>query len=567
MNTRKTKLAVCLFNLAALVVFFFLLIYSLTSNAVMVKVFSSTSYYLISLMVVVWVVQIVLFLKALNFSLKLLLKKYWAGILMALVLTSLVFVSVRVRFKTLSDETNLLSVSRSMLNDKNCLNPTIGKYFYGNLNVIHREMPKRPLMFPFMVHLLHTFTGFREQNPFIFNFIVMFLFLSGVYIGARKFLDVPSGVAAMFFVLSYPVFTIFGTSAGFDLLNSAFFVLIMAATYYFLKRPSSVAFSFLFASLLVFSNIRYESMIFLFLVPLLLIKKIKWHYLRDCSYLFFITPLVNLPYLWQRIQKHSSLNPTELPLFSLSSFGKNVTMFFKNLIDFDYFFPYAGFVSIVSILIIIYLIVEVLRGKIKLEDYERYFLVVLFASIFISTILYFSHYFGVSTHPSTARFFITLSIVFAFAPTALKILKPRCLSGAAFLIVSIACFLFYHPIAVEGRFINTLKLNRRTEHCLKFISELNDRNILIVSPRPGQYTALGYGAVNFSYANENRSSLLYEASRHLYSKIIVFQQIEYEGERPTNDTVLHSDYKLKPLYEIQVSATTFLRISEVEIAG
>jgi len=353
------------FNLVALVAFFFLLIYSLTSDAVMVKVFSSTSYYLISLMVVVWVVQIVLFLKALNFSLKLLLKKYRGVILMALVLTSLVFVSVRVRFKTLSDETNLLSVSRSMLNDKNCLNPTIGKYYYGNLNVIHREMPKRPLIFPFMVHLLHTFTGFREQNPFIFNFIVMFLFLSGVYIGAKKFLDVPSGVAAMFFVLSYPVFTIFGTSAGFDLLNSVFFVLIMAATYYFLKRPSSVTFSFLFASLLVFSNIRYESMIFLFLIPVLLIKKIKWHYLRDCSYLFFITPLVNLPYLWQRIQKHSSLNPTELPLFSLSSFGKNVTMFFKNLVDFDYFFPYAGFVSIVSILIIIYLFEEFMRRKIK----------------------------------------------------------------------------------------------------------------------------------------------------------------------------------------------------------
>ena len=139
----------------------------------------------------------------------------------------------------------------------------------------------------------------------------MFLLLSGGYIMVRHFTDVPSSVAAMIFILSYPVITIFGTSAGFDLLNSAFFVLIIAATYYFIKKPSSVAFSFIFASLIMFSNIRYESILFLVFLPLLLVKKIKWVYLKDGCYLFFITPLVSLPYIWQRLLQQGSYETPE----------------------------------------------------------------------------------------------------------------------------------------------------------------------------------------------------------------------------------------------------------------
>ncbi len=566
MYTGKTKLALYLFSAMALIAFVLLFVFSLTSNKAMVALFSYVSYYLILLLIIVWAVQAVLFLKSLNFSLKPLLKKHWPGILIAFVLTSFVFVSVRVRFKTLSDETNLLSVSRSMLNDKTCVNTTMGKYYYNNLNPIRNEIPKRPLVFPFLVHLLHTVAGFRYQNPFVLNFIAMFLFLSGIYIAVRQFTDVASSIAAIFFVLSYPVFTIFGTSAGFDLLNSAFFVLIMAAAYYFIKKPSGVAFSFVFASILLFSNIRYESIIFLFILPVLLIRKIKWHYLKDYCYLFFITPLVSLPYIWQRILKHNSYEkPADVPAFSFASLVENITTFFKSLVDFEYFLPYAGFISIVSIIIFVYLIIEILRRKIELKNYENHFLLVLAVCILTITFLYFSYFFGDCTHPSTARFFMTLSIVFALGLVALRILKPNLLSGSTVLIISVICFLFYHPIAVEGRFINTLKLDRRTEHCMNFISELDDKNILVIAPRPGQFTALGYGAVDLDYANNNSSSILNEAQRHLYSKIIVFQQIEYESSRPTEDTALDSEYKLKTLYQIQVSAARFLRISEVRI--
>jgi hypothetical protein len=128
-------------------------------------------------------------------------------------------------------------------------------------------------------------------------------------------------------------------------------------------------------------------------------------------------------------------------------------------------------------------------------------------------------------------------------------------------VIAAACFAFYHPIAVEGRFINALMGNRRTEHGIRLIERLKDRNIMVVSTHPGQFTALGYGAVNFAWANSNREQLLKEARRRLFSKMIVFQEISYETGRPTPETTLPEDWPLKTIYSIQFSATEYLRAS------
>lgn len=564
--TKKTRWAVYVANIAALIAFAALLIWSLVYRSEMPRLFANSSYYLTFILVTVWAVHVVLFGRATGFSLISMLKSYWPGILIAFGLTCVVFLSVKVGFKTLSDETNLVSVSKSMLDGKTSYNTTTAKYYYGNLQPMNRDIPKRPLVFPFLVYLIHAVIGFRYQNAFALNFIVLFLLLAGVFILTRRLLDFASALAASLLVLSYPVVSVFATSAGFDLLNSVFFILVLAAAYYFVRNPSSAGFSFLIACLLFFANIRYESLLFLLLIPLLLLPKIKWQYVKDSSHLLCLVPLLNLPFIWERI-----LQPTgqfesfqNVQLFSLSALVENLKSFVVNLLDFDYRLPYAGIITIASVLIFLYLIVQIIRRKIYLQSHQWYYLVVLLVSFGISTMMFFAHFFGRYTHPSSARFFITMSLFFAFGPVALRIFRPGVVSGKILLLFAVVCFFFYHPIAVEGRFINTLTLNRTTEQCIRFLDKLNDQNILVVSSRPGQYVAIGYGAIDFSYANNNRESLLTELKRHLYSRLIIFQDIEYSTGLPTADSVLDGEYKLTAQHEVQTTATEFLRISEVK---
>jgi hypothetical protein len=562
--TKKTRFVVYLVNLAAFLAFAVLLGWSLIYRSEMPRLFANVSYYLTFILVAVWAVQAVLFGRATGFSITRFLKSYWQGILIAFVLTCIVFVSVKVGFKTLSDETNLVSVSKSMLDDKTAYNNTIAKYYYGNLQPINHEIPKRPLVFPFLIYIIHALTGFRYQNAFAVNFIVLFLLLTGVFVLTRKMLDFTSALAALLLVLSYPVVSVFATSAGFDLLNSAFFILVLAVVYSFVRSPSSAGFCFLIACLLFFANIRYESILFLVLIPLLLLPKIKWQFVKDSSYLLCMAPVLNLPFIWERILQPQGQFESfkDVKLFSFDALADNLKSFVCNLPDFSYRLPYAGIITIVSAIIFLYLVIQIARRKIFLQSYH--FMFVLLICVSISTAMYFAHFFGRYTHPSSARFFITISLFFAFGPVALRIFRPEMISGKSLLLFAAVCFFFYHPIAVEGRFINTLTLNRTTEHCIRFLDQTNDQNILVVSNRPGQYAAIGYGAIDFSYAKNNKAALLSELKNHLYSRLIVFQDIDYKTGQPTADSVLDNEYKVNTLVEIQTTATEYLRISEVK---
>ncbi len=107
-----------------------------------------------------------------------LLKKYSPPLFFCLILSLAVFKSVEVKFKTLSDETNLLAKSRSLSFEKKPLNMTEAKNYFKNTHPLNYELPKRPLLFPFTVSILHNLLGYHPSNVFLLNFFTLFVFLS-----------------------------------------------------------------------------------------------------------------------------------------------------------------------------------------------------------------------------------------------------------------------------------------------------------------------------------------------------------------------------------------------------
>ena len=134
------------------------------------------------------------------------------------------------------------------------------------------------------------------------------------------------------------------------------------------------------------------------------------------------------------------------------------------------------------------------------------------------------------------------------------------------MVASLAIFLFYHPVAGNHAFINNMVITRIHQHAQKFLKNLNDSDVLIISAYAGQYAALNYSAVTFNYANHHSQSLLVELKAHLYKKIFVFQEIDYTTNRPKFDNQrLDSRFKLKTVAEIQVLNDRFLRISQLDM--
>ena len=87
------------------------------------------------------------------------------SLLVSFVLTVSIFSSNPFFYKTLSDETNLLSISRSLLIEKRAYNVTEGLYYYNNFQALKHGIPKRPLLHPYLVQWIHLSTATAGRTP------------------------------------------------------------------------------------------------------------------------------------------------------------------------------------------------------------------------------------------------------------------------------------------------------------------------------------------------------------------------------------------------------------------
>lgn len=559
---RKTKFIIALLPV---LIFLGLFVYSFKSRDTMVWLFARSSYYLIFGLSIIWLIQLGRFVAILDFSPKNFLIAHWPGFVMALVLTSIVFASVPVQFKILGDETNLLSVSQNMYYHKNAHIIKMAKFYHGNLQVVDVGIPNRPLLFPFVISLFHTVLGYRPANVFLLNFIILFIFLAGVYVAIKKAIDTHTAIAGMFLVLAYPIIAISATSGGYDLLSTFFFALILAVFYHFLKAPDPQSYAFLWVSLLMFSNIRYESCIFFLIIVLAALKFIKPGYFKSAAYIYILTPLLCLPFIWQRLVSQGTYeNPSHIPLFSVQSFIKHGKIFVENFLNFGLDLPYAGLLNLIAVVIIGYGFKQIVTQKITLKPYQKYFGSVLLLCVTIIMVIVLSHHFGRYDRPTQARLFLYFSVFCALTPIFFKAICPDWISGKKLMVASLVIFLLYHPVAGNHAFINNMVITRIHQHTQKILQNLNDPDALIISAYAGHYTALNYSAVTFTYANHHRQSLIGELKAHRYSKILVLQEIDYATQLPKwHNQQLYPGFKLKPLQNIQLLDDRYLRISRL----
>jgi len=215
-------------------------------------IFIQSSFYIIFFLIIVAQTQCFLVAKKLDYKFTFRSRPQLYGLVSSLFLTVICFVSVPPNFRVLSDETNLLSVSQSMLQDGTVNQSLMGFKYYGNLHSIVQGVPNRPLLFPFLTFLLHVLTGYHYENAFILNGIFLFLCLLGIDLVVRKFGDGFTALAAQLLFLSHPIVVLSATSAGFETANLFFFLSTLTALFFFVKEPGPEKFSLFWISLLLF---------------------------------------------------------------------------------------------------------------------------------------------------------------------------------------------------------------------------------------------------------------------------------------------------------------------------
>jgi hypothetical protein len=483
-------------------------------------------------------------------------RKDWQAWSVALLAASIVFLSTKIDFKVLSDETNLLSVANMLTTMGRASNTEQWVNYYHNYHALDVAVPSRPILFPVFTSLVQHVVGLVWWAPFVVNYVFLVLLFGLVLIWARGFLPArlhPLTTGALSLLMS-PVLAIVSTSAGFDLcsITLGFACFLILQTY--AERRDSDTLECLVYGLICFASVRYESIVAIPLTAMGLVLTDGFKALKKVSLQTYgIALLLVLPLFVQRYVTWGSFeNPEGVAPFSLGHAWEHLPIFLRAFFT-DGKGPYpillhwlgAGGIA---------LSLKRMKGLNSIPTAYGLFLL----------LLLLAHHFGRADHPTQARLFLGLSFILMLF--ALEFLH-RCAEGvderALLVVFGVLCF-HHHEYAVHDPLSAQLTMTREVRFLREFLARDGRSDDLYVYDRPGQLSALGKSAISWKTFNEKTNDFLGNLRNSLYNRIILVERVPYDPKKAEPFSLVRQGYHLLPMQENQLSPDERLRVARIE---
>ncbi|MGJ8638931.1 MAG: hypothetical protein ACSHYA_06020 [Opitutaceae bacterium] len=192
-------------------------------------------------------------------------------IAMILLGCGLLFTHAEFAPKVMMDADVLGSTAKSLHESRQVFTPTYGREVYSRFDVYEGYVDKRPWLYPFLVSVLHDLSGFRIANQYAVNAIIgilMLLALSalGFTLGKRA-----GSVLLPLLWTTIPLFHQNATGGEMDLLNVFLLLQIIIFGIIYLRRLDGASEGCLAILGVLIAYCRYESVVFLPLVALLIL--------------------------------------------------------------------------------------------------------------------------------------------------------------------------------------------------------------------------------------------------------------------------------------------------------
>jgi hypothetical protein len=163
---------------------------------------------------------------------------------------------------------------------------------------IDTYLDKRPYFFPFLVSLVHDFTGYRVANMFAVNVACAAALLGLLYWITREIAGRAPALLAVAAMAMLPLFGQNATGAGMDLNNLMMIALVACIGVLYLRAPDDDRLSLFAVGGVLLTESRYESVIFL--VPTAFVVVAGWFRAGRplLPWPAVIAPLLLVPFAW-----------------------------------------------------------------------------------------------------------------------------------------------------------------------------------------------------------------------------------------------------------------------------
>ena len=498
-------------------------------------------------------------------------KRHWPAAATALLLVLLALFASPPDYRILADETNLLGMAQALYEERSCHNPTqVLNFYHGIRRTISSSVDKRPALYPFLTAAVHALTGYRPENAFVVNAVAGFGVLFLLYLAVQGWYGRFWGIVSMLLLASFPLFVLYMTSAGFEVLNLLFAMILFYAAWKFIERPQAGGAEVMFLTLPLLAQTRYESALAVFCVVALVLACLpKVEYAR-LTWRTLLTPLLFLPVAWLRVFTHSqqALQVESMEqAFGLSHLWANMCHALPFFAGSEKAYAMIPLLAVTATAGLAWMLFDLFWAQRR----ERSSLVfAAFAGFFflLHAVARFVYYWGNLRLQYISRLgVIFLPIIVFFSIYLLrKLVQTLGFSRNWAPLLAVLLMVYGWPVAGQNLAVRDIFYFREFKTVREFLQQHYPhlKGYILVSDLSNLYVPFGYSAVSPEWVSNNMDEVARSLDRGTWQRLLVVQKMNIASRQPVAGSEMPPRFALKPLYHSQLSPEKLIRISVYE---
>src|SRR5664280_42764 len=497
------------------------------------------------------------------------------------VLGTAVFLHVQERheFKIVADEIVLGSTAMEMHFEREAAVVVRGYDYASNFVPFNVYLDKRPVFFPFLLALVHDFTGYRVSNVFVLNGLLSLALTALFYLVGRRLGGPRAGAAAVLLLITVPLVAQNATGGGFDLLNMVMIVLTLWLGLRYAERPESHRLCGFALSGVLLAQVRYESALFILPVGATIFY-VWWRNRRvDLPWALLFAPLLlvllplqyNVFKLSQASWQLNDVAGATAP-FGLKYFYDNVGHALNFFFTFDGTQPGSWFVAVLGIFGVGFFVLtfykdhrEIFAGDPATATFSIFML-----GLLIHTGLMLCYFWGKWDDPIIRRLSLPAHVLMIFA---FIYVVPRLTGHRLRWPVVIGASLAY----LMGATVPASALHRFTQENFAagtvnwvggFIRGLGSKSVLAIDNNSGlEWLLYRKSSTNPAALSQRPEAFLYHYQRHTFEEVVAVQRVAVDLASNVRyvsvDEDLGPGIQLELIEEKAFSPAYIVRISRV----
>ena len=481
-------------------------------------------------------------------------------------------------FKIVMDEPNLAGVGMSMHYNREVFVPARAHTILGNYSILGGYVDKRPLLFPFLISVVHDIAGYSVNNIFVLNSILSALFLLLTFYLCYQYRGIVSGLMGALLVVSIPIWVQNANGGGFELLNMLMITSSIALSIAYLKHLNKLYLNLLILNAILLTQVRYESL--LFLLPIALVIILGWIKRKNIltSWLVYTAPALLIPYLlqhkifdssndfWQLNDKPHATSPFSLDYF-FDNLGHTLNFFFSTSSN----MPNSLLVSILGLIAITFFLFHIyktLKNRNQLSIIDQIYAIFLlgFAA---NTLLLLVYFYGQLDNPIIQRLSLPLhiplilGIIWLFYKYTKNITIRR-----AFVIITAAFTLTISiPTITANSYTKTYVPAQEAQWLMDYAKNVAQSNqrVLVLSERTIVWILNQVDAVSIGSVLESPQKIAayqsYQAAPTVWTHQV--QTFDLNSQQYNSQIKLPKDWSLKPVLTKDISLVRRTLINEI----